>query len=153
MTLATSLFFYGMVFILLLATFRKTDFFPFSRYPMFSKNYSIEKIRIMRISFQDKNGDVYPWQSNFYRYPEYIGKSLRKSYDLFGKIPEKEAFWFLDLKRTLLNVIKLLEFEKMSTKDIQYIRIEEVTVKQKNVISVLLVALIPISEITHDESN
>lgn len=117
------IFFVVIVFLLAVATLRNYDAFPFSRYPMFSKPAEISQIRVIRIAFEMRNKDVVWWKSRFYRYPEFVGRSLENLVDRNSSDERTNAFLELEKQRLLHEVLRLVEQEKGPLPDISALRV------------------------------
>src|ERR1700737_744218 len=72
-----------LLFILLLAPLlwtmvRGRDAWPFSHYPMFSHLTDLSEVEVFRAALETTNGEIVWWRSEFYRYPEFVGRSLKR---------------------------------------------------------------------------
>lgn len=108
--------------MLIWTTVRGRDAFPFSHYPMFSDSTDISKVEVFRIALENSNGDIYWWKSEFYRYPEFIGRQFKKLYYAEGDLTQK-AFINLEKQRLLAEVVRLIELEDKTLESVRNLHI------------------------------
>lgn len=115
------LFFVG---VFVVATFSERDFFPFSRYPMFSRMLNIESVRVIRLQLETVHGELIWWNPSFFRYAEIIGKKLSEIERLKGKIHSEEIILF-EQKKIIAEVIRLIAVEGNPVENLKSVHIVE----------------------------
>jgi hypothetical protein len=106
-----------LLFILLLAlllwvTVRGQDAWPFSHYPMFSRLTDLSEIEVFRVALETTAGEITWWRSEFYRYPEFVGRMLKRLHQMESEGGRAALFAPLERQRYLAAVLSLIEFEK-----------------------------------------
>jgi hypothetical protein len=91
--------------------FRKQAY-PFSFYPMYSTPHSVDQISVFRLALEKKDGTVAWWQSEFYRYPEYLGRKLQQIKNAGSDDIKKSTLLKLEQKRLLLIALQIIEKEE-----------------------------------------
>jgi hypothetical protein len=104
------------VLILFLAGFawtmvRGADAWPFSHYPMFSGPINVAQVCVFRLALETIDGERIWWQSEFFRYPEFVGRMLKRTYQLEQHGGPTAAWALLERQRYLAEVLRLLEEE------------------------------------------
>ena len=118
--------------MLVWATIRGRDVYPFSHYPMFSNRGSIEKAEIFRLALETADNEVYWWKSEFYRYPEYVGRKLRELYRAEKRFDNPNPFIELKKRQFLVEVLRLIKTENKTIENLQAIRIVKRNIAEKN---------------------
>lgn len=116
------MFYYFVFFILCLipllwVTLRGKDAFPFSHYPMFSNLSDVNNVEVYRIALETHEGKLVWWKSEFYRYPEMVGRKFKDLYQIENE--GEEVFSNLERQRLLIQVLRLIEDEEKSTRQYQ----------------------------------
>lgn len=106
------IFFIIILIPLLCITLRGKDAFPFSHYPMFSNLSSPNQVEVFRIALETTDGKSVWWKSEFYRYPEFVGRRLKELEQT--ESDGLKAFTSLDRQRYLIEVLRLIEAEEKS---------------------------------------
>jgi hypothetical protein len=78
---------------------------------MFSTISSIENIVVYRLAFEKQDGTIEWWKSEFYRYPEFVGKKLAPVLHSSGTNHKTTIVSLLQKNKLLLDVIRLMELE------------------------------------------
>lgn len=128
-------------------TIRGNDIFPFSAYPMFSKRHRLEDVRVIRIALALETGEKVWWQSEFYRYPEFVGRQLKQLYDQSRKQPKKIIFFQLKKKQLLIEVKRLIDLEISADKSYSALHIIERCITEDFKITEKTVDVIPITRL------
>lgn len=120
------MFYYFVFFILCLiplfwVTLRGKDAYPFSHYPMFSNLCDIKDVEIFRIALETNDGKLVWWKSEFYRYPEIVGRKLKELYQIENDT--KDVFLSLEKQRLFSEVLRLIEAEEKISEKYQSFRI------------------------------
>ena len=97
---------------LLWVTVRGKDAWPFSHYPMFSGLADIAELEVFRLALETTEGDLIWWRSEFYRYPEVVGRTLKHLQRLEGEGGQSRALAGLERQRLLAAVLRLIEVEE-----------------------------------------
>jgi hypothetical protein len=143
-------FFFLMLGVLLLTTVRGRDAFPFSHYPMFSDLHDVADIRIFRLALEKQTGEILWWHSEFYRYPEIVGRKLKQSFQSADGSEKTDVFVLLDRKKYLAEVLRLIEIEEGGFESYRAFHIVERRVRQTEnapEIADKTIAVIPFREI------
>ena len=106
-----------LLFILLLAlllwvTVRGKDAWPFSHYPMFSRLTNLSEVEVFRVALETTAGEIIWWRSEFYRYPEFVGRRLKRLHQMESEGGPAALFAPLERQRYLAAVLSLIEFEE-----------------------------------------
>lgn len=142
--------FYIIFFIIILipslwVTLRGKDAFPFSHYPMFSNLSNPVQVEVFRIAFEKKDGEFVWWKSEFYRYPEFVGRRLKQLHQTDND--KIKAFTFLERRRYLIEVLRLVETEEKSPEQYQAFLIVRRTVNSDFEINDVVIERIPLEGI------
>ncbi|MET0393846.1 MAG: hypothetical protein ABW019_11930 [Chitinophagaceae bacterium] len=122
------LFFIVVCGILAGVTIVRKDAWPFSWYPMYAAPHAPEKVTVIRIALQAREGSVTWWRSRFYRYPEYTGRRLLQLQKAAAKRTGHAVFITLERNKLLLEVLRLIESEDASASHYKAFHIVERTV-------------------------
>ena len=106
------IFFLSICGMLLWVTIRRKEIYPFSYYPMYSSARNINEISVFRIALKKQDESVIWWKSEFYRYPEYVGRRLKQLCLARNYASENDVFLQLERKRLLISVLRILENEE-----------------------------------------
>lgn len=106
--------------------FRK-QLYPFSFYPMYSAPHSLDDIVVFRLALEKKDGSVVWWRSEFYRYPEYLGRKLKQLHASGIGDVQRSALLRLEQTRLLLIALKIIEKEEGTTDGYSAFRIVQRT--------------------------
>jgi hypothetical protein len=140
--------FFGLIGCLWIwVTIRGKDAFPFSAYPMFSARHRLEDVRVIRIALALETGEKVWWQSEFYRYPEFVGRQLKQLYDQSHKQPKEAIFFQLKKKQLLIEVKRLIDLEIPADKSYGALHIIERCITADFKIEEKTVEVIPISSL------
>ena len=108
--------FFGAVCLLLLwVTLSRKQLYPFSFYRMYSAPHNLAEIRVFRLALEKKDGSVVWWHSEFYRYPEYLGRKLKQLRNSGIDDIQKSTLLRLEQTRLLLIALQVIEKEEGST--------------------------------------
>ena len=102
----------SLLSVLLWVTVRGKDSWPFSHYPMFSGVADIAEVEVFRLALETTDGEVIWWRSEFYRYPEFVGRSLKHLKQLEDESRQSRALAGLERQRLLAAVLRLIELEE-----------------------------------------
>jgi len=148
-----------MVFPILLCSFllvplfwvmvRGQDAWPFSHYPMFSQLTNLSEVEVFRLALETTTGEIVWWRSEFYRYPEYVGRMLKQLHEMEIEAGRPRAFASLERQRYLAEVQRVIETEVGRLDRYQAFQIVRRTVDTNNGFTIKdqTVARIPIAEI------
>lgn len=139
-------FFLLMCGVLIWVTILEKEAFPFSFYPMFSVLHKLEKVSVYRIALENEKGEIEWWKSEFYRYPEFIGKNLKQITEEINRETTNKIFFVLARKKILKNVLFLLELEDLKKKYVAF-HIVERKIESKLLIKDYTVAVIGFKEL------
>jgi hypothetical protein len=103
-------FFLLICMVLVWVTISGRDAFPFSYYPMFSGLKKIQEVKVIRIRLESSDGKIEWWETEFYRYPEFVGKKMKVLYN--HDQGKAGIFYELEKKRLLNEVLRLIADEK-----------------------------------------
>jgi len=98
--------------LLLWVTIQGKDAWPFSHYPMFSGLRDLSQVEVFRVALETRAGEVIWWRSEFYRYPEFVGRRLKRLQQLASEDGRTATFASLEGKRYLSTVLSLIEREE-----------------------------------------
>jgi hypothetical protein len=79
---------------------------------MYSTPHSVDQISVFRLALEKKDGTVAWWQSEFYRYPEYLGRKLQQIKNAGSDDIKKSTLLKLEQKRLLLIALQIIEKEE-----------------------------------------
>ncbi|MDO3642251.1 hypothetical protein [Mucilaginibacter sp. L3T2-6] len=105
------IFFLVICAVLLWVTIRKKEAYPFSYYPMYSSGHKIENVCVYRIALKKQDGSMAWWESEFYRYPEYVGRKLKQLSVAHKQINPNGIFLELEKRKLLIMVMRIMEKE------------------------------------------
>jgi hypothetical protein len=108
----TVLFVILLLLPLVWVTVRGVDAWPFSHYPMFSQLMSPNEVEVFRVALETDAGEVVWWRSDFYRYPEFVGRTLKRIHRMSKEGGKIEAVAALETQRCLAEVLRLIEVEE-----------------------------------------
>ena len=100
--------------LLLWVTLFRKQAYPFSFYPMYSAPQSVRRISVFRLALEKKDGTVVWWQSEFYRYPEYLGRKLQQLQNSGSDDAKNSVLLKREQKRLLLFALQIIEKEEGS---------------------------------------
>ncbi len=100
-----------LITIFLWVTLRGKEAWPFSAYPMFSQRRDISQVEVVRVALETQAGELIWWQPHFYRYPEAIGRNLKRLYALQQGIATSLEL-LAHQQKICADVIRLLHQEK-----------------------------------------
>jgi hypothetical protein len=115
--------------LLLWVTLFRKQAYPFSFYPMYSTPHGVDEIVVFRLALEKKDGTVLWWQSEFYRYPEYLGRKLMQLHYAESEDIRKTALLKLEQKRLLLIALQIIEKEEGSSYAYNALRIVRRTIR------------------------
>ena len=145
--------------IQLFTTISGKDLWPFSAYNMFSGRLDINQHSVFRVALERTDGEIVWWKSHFYRYPEQVGKQIRRLHQLEDKSPKTQMVIALETRKTLIEVARLIRQEASGVDNYQAFHVIErkARVGQNNEITIedKTVARIPFRELLSQsgESN
>jgi len=105
------IFFIAVCAVLLLVTVMQKEAYPFSYYPMYSSMHKLNEISVYRIAFKKPDGSMTWWISEFYRYPEYVGRKLKQMHAIDSGSAEKDVLLRLEQTRLLILVLRIAKEE------------------------------------------
>lgn len=117
---------------LIWTTVKGRDAFPFSHYPMFSDLAEIEKTEVFRVALETSGGEVHWWTSEFYRYPEFVGRRLKELYRAAGGDERQNAFAELEKRRCLSEVLRLIKIETGTIENLKSVRVVKRTIVEES---------------------
>ena len=128
---------------------RGHDAWPFSPYPMFSRLLDLNEVEVHRLALETKTGEVIWWRSEFYRFPEFVGRKLKRIYQLEGEGGRAAVLALLERQRCLEEVLRLIEAEGGCLDHYQAFLIVRRSVAEGNVLTIRdeTVARIPLAGI------
>jgi hypothetical protein len=85
------------------------DAWPFSHYPMFSRLTDVGQVVVFRIALEKADGEIVWWKSEFFRYPEFIGRMLKQCSKTDG--PGSSLYTALQKEKYLAEVLRLIAVE------------------------------------------
>jgi hypothetical protein len=97
--------------LLLWVTVRGKDAWPFSHYPMFSRLTDLSEVEVFRVALETTTGEIVWWRSEFYRYPEFVGRRLKRLHQMESEGGPAALFAPLESQRYLRAVLSLIETE------------------------------------------
>lgn len=106
-----AIFFFAICSILLWVTVMQKEAYPFSYYPMYSSPHQVSGVSVYRIAFKKQDGTMTWWESEFYRYPEYVGRKLKQLHAINGGSVEKDVLLRLEQNRLLILVLRIAKEE------------------------------------------
>lgn len=106
-----AIFFLAICAALLWVTVMQKEAYPFSYYPMYSSAHQLNDISVYRIAFKKQDGTMTWWESEFYRYPEYVGRKLKQLHVINGNLAKRDVFLRLEQTRLLISVLRIAEEE------------------------------------------
>lgn len=106
------LLFIFVLALLLWATVRGKDAWPFSHYPMFSRLTDVSEVEVFRVALETITGEIIWWRSEFYRYPEFVGRILKRLHYMESEGGKVALFASLERQRYLAAVLSLIESEE-----------------------------------------
>ncbi len=137
--------FFGLIgSIWIWVTIRGKDAFPFSAFPMFSTRHRLENVRVIRIALELETGEKIWWESEFYRYPEFVGRQLKQLYEQSRKQPKDAVLFQLKKKQLLIDVKRLIDLD---SKPYRALHIIERSITEDFKITEKTVDVIPISSL------
>jgi len=89
------------------------DAWPFSSYKMFSSPLDLNELTVYRVALEKEDGKTVWWNSQFYRYPEFIGRNLKRVYEAKSADPRFAAIAALEARKQLLEVMCLIPNEEL----------------------------------------
>ena len=113
---------------MLWVTVRGKDAWPFSHYPMFSRLTNLSEVEVFRLALETKEGEIVWWHSEFYRYPEFVGRMLKQLHRRECESGRTAAFAALERQRYLAEVLNLIEAEEGAVEHYAALRIVRRTV-------------------------
>ncbi|HKX28057.1 MAG TPA: hypothetical protein VJ302_10215 [Blastocatellia bacterium] len=108
------IFFGALVAVLVWVTVSGKDAWPFSHYPMFADPANLASLLVVRLALETREGDVIWWHSRFYRYPEYVGRQLKRTYRLEETQSRFSVLAPLERRKYLVEVMRLMRLEEGS---------------------------------------
>jgi hypothetical protein len=105
-------FFTLIVGALLWVTITGKDAWPFSSYKMFSARLDLNELTVYRVALEKHDGETVWWHSRFYRYPEFIGRNLKRVYEAKSADPRFPIAAALEARKHLLDVMRLISIEE-----------------------------------------
>ena len=111
--------------IQLFVTISGKDLWPFSAYNMFSTHLDINQHSVFRVALERNDGEIVWWKSHFYRYPEQVGKQIRRLNKLEDNSPKTKMVIALETRKTLIEVARLIRQEDSRFDDYQAFHIIE----------------------------
>lgn len=140
--------FFGIICGLLLwVTLFRKQAYPFSFYPMYSTPHSADEIVVFRLALEKKDGTVIWWQSEFYRYPEYLGRKLKQLHYAESGDIRKTALLKLEQKRLLLIALQIIEKEEGSSYAYNALRIIRRTIRTDLWPADEIIEVVPINQL------
>lgn len=146
----------AVLWMLIWTTLRGRDFFPFSHYPMFSNSADVSNVEVFRLALETKANKVYWWKSEFYRYPEYIGRQLQKLYQMAKESDKISPFITLKKHHYLFEVLRIIEIEDKTIDNLQSLRIIKRTIIRESgdlLINDEVIDVIAVSELIKSKSG
>lgn len=138
--------------VLLWVTIRGRDLSPFSHYPMFSGTNNINNIAVYRLALEKKDGTIEWWESEFYRYPEFIGKKLSEMLSPVNADSKTTPFYSLQKNKLLNDVIRLMTLEGIDIKNYNAFHIIKRTTDNTLEVYNRTIDVIPISTLQYGAS-
>jgi len=132
MTLLIVVFIGGLLTPFLWAMWRGKDYWPFSHYPMFSRQNSVEELAVYRLALETKSGTTTWWRSEFFRYPEFVGRRLRRIHQIADQPGKAAVFVNLEQQFLLREVLRLIEAEEGSLDEYQAFHVVKRTINNLN---------------------
>ncbi len=136
---------------MLWAMARGKDLWPFSSYPMFSRLLSLRDVEVFRLALETTEAEVVWWRSEFYRYPELVGRRLKRIYRMEQEGGRTASVAQLERQRLLNEVLRLIDSECGGLAQYQAFRIVRRTLDPNDddhlSIDDQLIARIPFQEI------
>ena len=105
------IFFIAVCAVLLWVTVMQKEAYPFSYYPMYSSPHQVSGVSVYRIAFKKQDGTMTWWESEFYRYPEYVGRKLKQLRTISSGADETDVFLRLEQTRLLISILRIAEGE------------------------------------------
>lgn len=139
--------------ILVYVTIAGKDAFPFSHYPMFSGAHSLENAKVFRLALEKQDGEIVWWNSEFYRYPEFVGRQLKRIYQTTGEDKISNAFVLLERQKLLIEVLRIIAIQEGTLKNYKALHIVERSPFQTNgeiVIDDRTISVMPFEKITRE---
>jgi hypothetical protein len=145
------LVFSALVAVLVWVTLRGKDAWPFSHYPMFSSPADLSQLRVIRLALETRDGEVIWWRSRFYRYPERVGRHIKRTYHLEQEPHGYARFAPLQRRRYLAEALRLIRLEEGSLERYRAVHIVERTAAEDPAQGVVIhqqtLARIPLAEL------
>lgn len=147
-----SIFFFSVLLAALVwVTISGKDAWPFSHYPMFSDPMSLSNLMVIRLALETREGEIIWWRSSFYRYPEYVGRRLKHTYQMEREPSQSARLAPLERQKYLAEVMRLIRLEEGSLDRYCAVRIVQRTASadepQGFVIHEQILARIPLEEL------
>ncbi|MGN6401197.1 MAG: hypothetical protein ACTHMD_12130, partial [Flavisolibacter sp.] len=73
--------------------------------------HKIENVCVYRIALKKQDGSMDWWESEFYRYPEYVGRKLKQLSVAHKQINPNGIFLELEKRKLLIMVMRIMEKE------------------------------------------
>jgi len=144
------IFFCAVCVVLLWVTVFRKQIYPFSFYPMYSVPHSWNNVKVFRLALERKDGSVVWWCSEFYRYPEYLGRKLKRLRDSRINDMQKSTLLRLEQTRLLLIALQIIEKEEGSTEAYHAFRIVERTITTHMEPADKIIETIPLNTLRND---
>lgn len=116
-------FFSALVAALLWATVRDQDAWPFSHYPMFSRPATLSELMVIRLALETRDGEITWWRSRHFRYPEFVGRRLARTYAVEAAGTRAAAALMLERLGVLNEALRLIRHEEGSLDRYSAIRV------------------------------
>ena len=128
---------------------RGRDAWPFSHYPMFSQLTEVSEVEVFRLALETTTGEIVWWRSEFYRYPEFVGRILKRTHRLQSEGGQTEGLALLERQRCLSEVLRLIDTEAGDHDRYQAFHIVRRTIETGKELSIRdeTVAMIPLAAI------
>ncbi|HJP62134.1 MAG TPA: hypothetical protein VJ844_01770 [Mucilaginibacter sp.] len=141
------IFFLVICGVLLWVTIRRKEIYPFSYYPMYSSARDINEISVFRIALKTQDESMIWWKSEFYRYPEYVGRRLKQLCLARNHASDNDVFLQLEHKRLLILVLRILEKEEKNISNYKAFCIVERRINDKLEPEDKVIETIPLSSL------
>jgi hypothetical protein len=138
-------FFILISFSLIYITVFDIEAYPFSSYPMFSESLKVKNIKVIRIALENINGDLVWWESKYYRNPQIVGKTLKKTI-LLKQILEP-TIYNLQINKILLSTLRLIELEETKASAYKSFHIIERSINHKLETMDKTISIIPFEQL------
>lgn len=151
--MSSILFFGTLVAVLIWVTINGKDIWPFSHYPMFAEPANLDNLLVVRLALETREGELIWWRSRFYRYPEFVGRKLKRTYQLEREQSRFSALAPLERRKYLAEVIRLIRFEEGTIDQYSAIHLIQRTASADPAHGLIIreqsLARIPLSELRH----